>query len=249
MRSRSQDTISALSKSPAERASEVEARAPRWLDAASWTWMRGQFFGGLPTDLDAQAAFMYLVTLTRTQAAAERAFDRLIEAHAYNEKADREHRPSVGIDAKLRIGGETHAFLVSAHLFWSTFDVMRRQLPTSELKEAWKVHRMVADQTGKARDHIEHLPERIKKGRTRKPVMEKDVFREAVGVFDGTLLTFGDETFDLRQIRDSIRRVEEKVAPKLEERLTVKFSVKVGPPSEADANEPDSTGDLATSPS
>jgi hypothetical protein len=227
-----------MSSSPVEPASDDGARAPRWLDAAGWMWMRGQFFGGLPTDLDAQAAFMYLTTLARSQVAAERAFDRLIEAHADNEMADREHKPSVGIDAKFRIGGETHAFLVSAHLFWRTLDVMRLDLPTPELREAWKANRWIAGETGKARDHIEHLPERIRKGRTKKPAMEKDVFRQEAGAFDGAQLSFGDETFDLRRIRDSIRRVEEKVAPKLEERLAVKASVKVGPPSEASATMP-----------
>ena len=97
----------------------------------------------------------------------------------------------------------------------------------------WRAYRWIAIETGKARDHIEHLPERIRKGRQNRPAMTREVFRDAVGVFDGTKLTFGNETFDLRQIRDSIRRVEEKVPPRLGERLTPKFSVTVDRPAEA----------------
>jgi hypothetical protein len=231
------DTI--LHVTPAER--PYERGRSRWLDAAGWMLMRGRFFGGIPSDLDAEAAFMYLVVIARAQAAAELAFERLVQAQQDDQRAEAEHKPSVGIDSKLRMAGEIHAFLVSAHLFWRTLDEMRRHLRTSELKEAWKVHHQVADETRKARDHIEHLPERIRRGRTKQPVMDKAVFREAAGAFDGTELTFGDETFDLRQILDSISRAEEMVAPRLEERLAVKFSPKLERGSTANSSAADTT--------
>jgi hypothetical protein len=46
---------------------------------------------------------------------------------------------------------------------------------------------------------MEHLNERIAIGRIEKygPVMPADVFRKAVGAFDGERIMFGDESFPL----------------------------------------------------
>jgi len=63
--------------------------------------------------------------------------------------------------------------------------------------------------------------------------MDRAIFREAAGAFEGTTLRYGDEGVDLRAIRDVIRRVEARTTPRLNERLMIKFGVSVSPPSES----------------
>jgi hypothetical protein len=205
--------------------------APAWLDAAASVWMR-RFFGGFPEGLDPEGVFLFLGTLARAQAGAEYAYEQLEQALADNSRADEEGNPTAGIDAKLRMFLYLHAFVVEANLFYDTLEALQSYLPAPELKRAWRVHRGMAKEVGDLRDHVEHLPERIKKGRRagrggRRVPMERSVFRQAVGAFEGMEISYGDERFDLRAIRDAITQVEETTAPRLVERLALKFNATV----------------------
>ena len=51
--------------------------------------------------------------------------------------------------------------------------------------------------------------------------------RQAVGAFEGMEVSYGDERFDLRVIRDAIRQVEATTAPRLAERLALRFNASV----------------------
>lgn len=201
--------------------------APRWLEAYGGLWLRG-YFGGFPEGLDAQGAFFFLGTLARAQAGAEYAFEQLEVAMADKARAEDEREWSAALDATLRMFLYEHAFIVEANLFFDTLQALAAHLPrAAEVREARRVYRSLAEEVGRLRDHVEHLPERIRKGRKGRhgPPMEREVFRQGVGKFEGTTVVYGDERYDLRAIRDALRRVEERTTPRLEERLTPKLRV------------------------
>jgi hypothetical protein len=189
--------------------------------------LRG-FFGGFPEGLDAEDVFFFLAILYRARAGAEYAFDQLEVAMADKASAEAEGDSGAALDANVRMFVYEHAFIVEANLFFDTLEELGPHfLPGPEVKEARRIYRSRAEEVGRLRDHVEHLPERIRKGRKGRrhgPPMEPEVFREAVGKFvEGTKLLYGDERYDLRAIRDEIRRVEERTAPRLEERLKPKL--------------------------
>jgi len=91
-------------------------------------------------------------------------------------------------------------------------------LVSAELNQAIVASEDLINQTATARHHAEHFIERIDRGRTRKysygrPEMAADVFREALGLIEGTTVIYGDERFDLSVIHQTIRGIGKEVAP------------------------------------
>jgi hypothetical protein len=183
--------------------------------------MRG-FFGTFPEGVDADGVFFCFVTLARAQAGAEYAYRQLEVAIADHARAEGRADWSAAMEARLRMSFYMRAFAVEADLLFDTLQLLGSYLPAdaaAEVKLTRRIHQSTATRVRDLRGHVEHLPERIHKGRGGSRPMTREVFRQAVGVFEETTVVFGDDEFDLRKIRDALWQVEKRTAPKLEERL------------------------------
>lgn len=154
----------------------------------------------------------------------------------------REIPPLEQLDSTLARAADVHAFLVSAALYWATVREIVNHVPKPDLRPPFADYETAAMTAKTAREHIEHLNERIVHGRSGERLggaMPADVFREAVGAFDGERMMFGDESFPLGDMLEAIRASSSAIAPRLAEATAPNLQVRVtapesDPPSEAD---------------
>lgn len=181
-----------------------------WLEAALWLGLSLKMKGATEA---LWSAHYYLLQLSRLQYACELSYHRIKEASKIADSED--HLTAMGGIARLYL--DVHAFLVSAHSYWRTIEKLNGLLNIVELDTAVAVNSSVADETKKARDHLEHIDERIEKGRLLHfgQPMNAQTFRRAMGRFEEDHITFGDETFHLGVINNAIIDVGHEVAPAL----------------------------------
>lgn len=147
---------------------------------------------------------------------------------------------SSSITGSLTRSADVHAFLVSAHLAWVTLEELGKRLRKGTfahkaVHEALRGHRSVIRRCESARDHIEHITERIGRGRAihfgRGKKMTAKVFRQSVGVVTHTTVAFGNETFDLAEQVAALTKARKTVAPSIVAAATPAMRVTAGPPA------------------
>ncbi len=177
-----------------------------WLEAAGFAGLYLKVVS-LPTSKDLWPAYYNLMMMARAQYAAEASYKRFQSVAA---------REDAGLKGIFQAYMELHLFIVSADLYWTTLKELTRYLKPQELKQAVNYHEHLASQTRTARNHMEHITERIREGRVRDPgSMSAKDFRRAMGTYDASSVTFGTERFDLGEIYEAIRTVGREAAPQL----------------------------------
>jgi hypothetical protein len=177
---------------------------PKSLEVSN-AWLEASMFAGLylkvvdpPKDLS--PAHHNLMMMARVQFATESSFERF-QVIAESEDTD--------ISKTLQAYVELHLFQVSAHLYWTTLYELSKYLGVQVLEQTTDSHRFVAEQTRVARNHIEHITERIGEGRKRGPIpLSAQDFRRAMGTYDASTVTFGAESFNLGAIYGAIKDSE-----------------------------------------
>lgn len=182
-----------------------------WLDAAVWTTLKLRVVGCTPAERERlQIVAGNLLMMCRAEFAAGLAFDRFAS-----------HRGEGAVVALMR-HADAHALLVSAHLAWRTLDELGRKIRRGgfaykAVHDARRTHRAVRERCKAARDHAEHVTERLEIGRSREhgggTKMTSKTFRRSLGVVSGTVITYGDESFDLAEQIAALRDVRVSVAP------------------------------------
>jgi len=198
-----------------------------WLEAAVWLGLSLRMTGATEVHW---GAHYYLLQLSRLQYACELSYHRIKEASKIADSED--HRTAMAGIGRLYL--DIHAFLVSAHAYWRTIEKLNTLLKLAELDAAIAHNQLVADETKTARDHLEHIVERIQIGRPPHfgHPMDAQTFRGAMGRFEGDQITFGDETFRLGAINTAIRNVGRAVAPALRQATIPVITVRVTEPEQ-----------------
>lgn len=173
--------------------------------------------------LDAVALREHLTMAARAQFAVDMSYERLKEAQM--EFALARADPLQENEAMFRAFAEAHTFLVFAALFWNSLRTLATHFALPELDDALEVSEASIGLVTKARNHIEHVSERIEEGRAeaRGGAMSADDFRAAVGAIQGDEVIFGSERFGLGQMRAAIHRATEAVAGTMDRDLRVSF--------------------------
>jgi|GEM_PF-787304 hypothetical protein len=188
-----------------------------WLDACGWSGLQLAF--RRPHD-GLERVHLNLLLVARAQFAVDRSYERLQDAAAID-----------GIEGTLLQFLDAHAFLVSADLFWRALKDLDAKVDPKAfppLREALDRNESTRTELTKARNHIVHVTERVREGRDPKrgpPAMSKEVFRQAMGLIDGTKIRFGDESFDLADQLHAVVDVRDSVARELGGTLTPSFTV------------------------
>jgi hypothetical protein len=198
-----------------------------WVEAAGGLWLANSLPVAVPRD--SETIFFRLLTLARAQYAADLAHARLSATRPSASKSDHQSGELV-----LAQAADAHTFLVSAALYWATLSRLANRLKTPNIRPLFAPYEKAASEAKTAREHIEHLNERIEFGRSQdygKP-MPVHVFRTAVGAFDGAHIKFGNEVFPIEAMLRAIRESSEAIAPVLSEATSPKFELRVEPPPE-----------------
>jgi hypothetical protein len=194
-----------------------------WSDSEPWLESAALLGVGMrlsPSKTDMWAAHFHLLVISRAQFATQLAYDRFLTA------CNGSSLPEIACGYL-----ELHSFLVSAHLFWRTLQKLANDFVLPDLRQSLQQHATLIEQTKRARDHIEHMTERIEKGRGQKfgSPMDARTFRHAMGKYERGSVTFGNETFDLQAIHAAIHTIGKTVAPKLRVAIESGFTIKFGP--------------------
>ena len=199
--------------------------------AASAPWLEAAGFLGIglrvsPPPKDVSAAVYHLMVMCRTQFAAELSYKRFTAAC---ESQDNKESSETRLDEIARGYLELHSFFTSAHLYWRTLEGLSKLLSVPELKEAIQDYAKATRGTKCARDHLEHMTERIEKGRSHEFGFRMDActFRRAMGKYEVGSVAFGDETLDLGTIHGAVVSVGRKIAPRLRNRFSSGFEFKM----------------------
>jgi hypothetical protein len=202
------------------------AIAKCWLDAGIWAGVRVQMTGLDEKSSKPVAVGPLLVILARTQYGSKASLDRLMEARAIGDLQDKTEASSLAdkILNAFEVLHQAHNFIVSVDTFWQTFKRLRDRISLPELETAWTSSDDARRRSREARNHIEHVAERITEGRAKPPMTSID-FIKKLGVFDGTKIWFGSEDYDIVEMHEAIMSVGRDVAPVLEEQLTLRASV------------------------
>ena len=189
---------------------------------ASNQWIESAVLLGIglrvsPLPKDAWATYYHLLVMCRAQFAAEFSYERFIQ-----------NCDTTDLAGIMRGYLDLHSFLVSAHLYWRTLRELASDFNLPELAQSVSTYSTVIDNTKCARDHIEHISERIESGRSERwgDSMDTTVFRRRIGNYSDGSVTFGDETINLHEIYDAIRAIGRTVAPKLRALVNSGFKVK-----------------------
>jgi len=168
--------------------------------------------GGSPPSGEGDQLYHHILALGRTSFGVELAFERLMQAcEDFNSLVGFGGDDAVA-EAGFRMSNELHAFFVCADAFWDNLRALARAMPgLAELARARSEHAPAADVARTARDHLEHLAERIETGRGEKfgLAMTAQTFRRVSGGFDGTSAYFGDEEFDVPAVREAVAEAAE----------------------------------------
>ena len=172
----------------------------RWLEAAGNT---GLLFRLKGADRKRWGIHYYLREIALAQYGADLAFRRIGET-AEDRKSETSHHEEL---AAIATGHhDVHAFLVASHLYWRLTRCLGKLLPPELISKDLDRFKEAIQQTKTARDHIEHLDERVSDGRPEKwgGAMEPAEFRCASGIYTAVSVQFGSELFDLRLIAEAI---------------------------------------------
>lgn len=116
----------------------------------------------------------------------------------------------------LSRAADAHHLLVSASGFWRTLRRLREVLPFHELGEVLDEEAETLAHTKAARNHMEHIAERIIEGRRSQrefSEMGPDTFQRAIGRLDLPHIVFGDEAFNLDGISFAVLSVGLRLGP------------------------------------
>lgn len=185
-----------------------------------------------------RAVAVHAISLGRAQFACELAFARYTTSFAANAASDE----SEGVSGErqairlLSAAADAHHLLVSAHLFWRELEALRRDALSKHM-EAAANRALAASHRGRqqakaGRDHIEHLHERVLIGRSQRHggnagPMTPEKFLDNVLVLEPEAVLFGDERFDLREIRDEVRAATNALDYEAELRSSVPAGIHV----------------------
>lgn len=203
----------------------------RWIDLAKRVWRRVASartrpvreaevwpveLTGRPPAGQGEAIFLHLLATGRGAFGVELAFRRLLEARIdYDATVD-----AAMIEAGLEMSNEMHALFVHADSFWDNLRALRRALPgVPNLGTVCDSNAQAARTAETARDHVEHIADRICDGRPKRrtvPEMPAEVFRRGVSGFAGRLAYFGDELFDVVEIHDAVMAAQSDALKSLE---------------------------------
>lgn len=202
------------------------AIAKTWLDAGIWAGVRVRVTGLDKQSPKPTAVGPLLVILARTQYGSKASLDRLVEARAIGELQDKSSTSSLPdkIINAFEVLHQAHSFIVSVDTFWETFKRLRDHIDLPELDAAWTSSAEARRLSREARNHIEHVAERITAGRAKPPMTSID-FIKKLGVFDGTKIWFGNENYDVVAMHEAVMTVGRTVAPVLEQQLTLRATV------------------------
>lgn len=197
-----------------------------WLDAAAWLRFQIRLGTGGEHDRERlQVVHGNLLMMCRAEFAADVAYERLTESD-----------PASTIASSLSRLADAHAFLVSAHLAWATLAGLGRKLhrgarPYKAVHNALRAHRPAIARCKVARDHIEHVTDRLDSGRSIRfgAKMTAKVFRQAMGTVTEKTISFGNESFDLSEQIAALADTRKIVAPVIVAAATPQMRVTVGP--------------------
>jgi hypothetical protein len=119
----------------------------------------------------------------------------------------------------LACSADAHALLVSGSGYWRGLQDLLRLMPFPDLVMVTDKLEWVVKATVMARNHIEHITERIANGRKRRtavPEISAEAFQQAIGRIEFPLIIFGDESFDLAAISGTILTTGSRIALTLE---------------------------------
>ena len=183
-----------------------------WLEAAGWLGLQLRLgIGGDRERERIEVIIGNLLMMCRTEFAAGLAHERLSKL-----------APSSSITDSLTRCADAHALLVSAHQAWATLEELGRLLRAGSFAQkavlkALRTHRPVMRRCETARDHIEHVTERLGRGRSihfgRGKTMTAKVFRQSIGAVTQRTITFGNESFDLAEQIAALTSTRKMVAP------------------------------------
>ena len=190
--------------------------------SASDHWLESAAFLGIglrisPISADPWAAYHNLMLMCREQYASEFSYARFIDA--CDSKDDLEEI----VQGYL----ELHSFIVSAHLYWQTLSALDNTMQLEDFGKVLKMYAVEIEHTKKARNHLEHIDERIGKGRDEKRggVMSPQEFRRSMGRYSAGKVIFGSEETDLAAIHIAICNIGRKIAPKIRDQISARVSV------------------------
>lgn len=191
--------------------------ADRWLRAGIWASVRVRATGlDQVSDKPAAVGPMF-VMLARAQYGAKASLDRLLDAHAFSRLQDEE---TASFAEKMintfEVLHQAHNFLVAVDLFWETIKRLDEHLDLQEFTEVFESSKNARRTSRDARNHIEHIAERIAEGRKNAPMTPQE-FRSKMGIFDGTKIWFGPESYNVIEMHEAVHRAGQNLAPLLEE--------------------------------
>ena len=119
----------------------------------------------------------------------------------------------------LICSADAHSLLVFASGYFRALRDLCRLMPFTELVSLIDEIRPTIDAVVTARNHIEHITERIASGRRRRrstPEMPIEDFQQSIGRLEFPSIIFGDETFDLSVLSYVVLSAGRRIAPALE---------------------------------
>lgn len=170
----------------------------------------------LDDDVGSTAKREMMFQLGHFQFATELAYSRLHQ-RAGNETALVEGSPS--FTSLFELSADAHATLVSASGYWRALQDLLRLMPFPDLLALTDKLECIVKATGRARNHIEHITERIVDGRKHSssvPEISAESFQQAIGRIEFPSILFGDELFDLSEISGTILTTGKRIAPTLD---------------------------------
>lgn len=119
----------------------------------------------------------------------------------------------------LVCSADAHSLLVFASGYWRALRDLSRVMPFVELADLVRENQATIRETTVARNHIEHITERIVSGRKARPnvpEMPIAVFQESIGRLEFPSIVFGDEAFDLAKLSAAVLTAGNGIAATLE---------------------------------
>jgi hypothetical protein len=114
---------------------------------------------------------------------------------------------------------DAHALLVSASGYWKALKDLLRLMPFPDLALLIDEVESAVKATVMARNHIEHITERIVSGRKRRaavPEVSAESFQQAIGRFEFPSIIFGDESFNVAELSGTVLITGRRIASAME---------------------------------
>jgi hypothetical protein len=149
------------------------------------------------------------------QFATELAYSRL--RHQATKESASGNAPSFA--PLFTCSADAHMLLVSASGYWRALKELLRLMPFPHLMMLIDEVEHVMKTTVMARNHVEHITERLVNGRRRRtdtPEISTKAFQQAIARIEFPSIIFADEAFDLALISGTILSIGSRIAPALE---------------------------------